>query len=67
MASVGIYLLKIYTSWEEERFHPVLVESAVGLQSGKKKTLRYTPNPSLGILDRYSTSEPCPYPLTGGF
>lgn len=37
MASVVIYLLKIYTSWEEERFHPVLVESAVGLQSGKKR------------------------------
>lgn len=67
MASVVIDLLKIYTSWEEERFHPVLVESAVGLQSGEKKTLSYTPNPSLGILDRCSISELCPYPLTGGF
>lgn len=37
MASVVIHLLKTHTSWEEERFHPVLVESAEGLQRGKKK------------------------------
>lgn len=49
MASVVIHLLKIYISWEEERFHPVLGESAVGLQRGKgKKDIKVHSQPLTG-------------------